>query len=280
MARALWKGAITFGLVTVPVGLYAAVDRRHDLTFRLLHARDASPIDYRRVCEQEGTEVPWEEIVRGYEYAKGQYVVLTDDDFEKARAPSTEAFEIRDFVPAGAVDARYFEHPYFLAPAGQAGVRGYALLRDALARSGRVGIGTIVLRQREHLAALAPVGRALVLTTMRFADEMRAPDELELPPAEARWDRREMDLALELIETLAADWQPETYRDTYREVLLQAIRQKVEGKEIEVPAPAGPPKGVDLVEALRESLRARRAPEAEPTRRGAVPKRRGRRRAA
>src|SRR5204862_205368 len=152
--RAMWKGAVTFGLVTLPVALHAATERKDELAFRLLHAKDESPVDYKRVCHEEGVEVPWSEIVKGYALAKDHYVVVTDEDFEKARVPATQTFEIRDFVTATAIDDFYFTQPYYVVPASTAAAKPYALLRDALEKSGRVGVGTIVLRQREHLAAL------------------------------------------------------------------------------------------------------------------------------
>jgi DNA end-binding protein Ku len=284
MPRAIWKGAISFALVTIPVGLYSAVARSRELSFRLLHAKDASPIDYRRFCEAEDVEVSWDDIVRGYEYEKGRYVVLTEKDFQRARVPASDTFEIRDFVPAQAIDAVYFDHPYHVAPSGRAAAKAYALLRDALERSQRVGVGTIVLRQREHLAALAPAGGSLALTTMRFAYELRSPETLHLPRAGAGYDKREMDLALRLVETLSGDWKPEKYKDTYRDVLMEAIEQKVAGKEISIPAPQRPPKVVDLMEALRASLdsRQRRPPARTAGRRSTSHRRaaRTRRRAA
>jgi DNA end-binding protein Ku len=270
MPRAIWKGAISFGLVTVPVGLFAATERAAEIRFRLLHATDTSPIDYKRVCEAEGVEVPWSQIVRGYEYEKGQYVVLTVKDLARARTEATQTFTIRDFVPAQAIEDLYFNEPYYLAPTGKAAGNAYALLRDALARAGRVGVGTIVLRQREHLAALEPVGRALVLTTLRFAHEIRSPDTLDLPPAARNGDKREMNLALQLIDTLASDWDPSRYHDTYREALLKAIEQKVKGEKISAPAPRKPARVVSLARALEQSLKTpRRALAKAPARRPA-----------
>jgi DNA end-binding protein Ku len=265
--RPFWKGAITFGLVTVPVSLYSAT-RSRDLSFRLLHAKDKSPIDYRRFCEAENVEVPWSDIVKGYEYEKGRFVVMTDDDFEKARVPASQAFEIRDFVPAAEIDFLYFEHPYYAEP-GRGGAKAYALLREALVETGRAGIGTIVLRQREHLAALRPSDNVLVLTTMRFADEITPPKSLDVPE-DGVGDKRQQALAVRLVESLAADWKPSSYRDQYREVLLTAIKQKLSGKPIRGPAPPKAPKVVDLMKALQESLRAK----------GAAPKRGKVRRAA
>jgi DNA end-binding protein Ku len=254
----MWKGAVTFGLVTVPVALHAATERKNELSFRLLHAKDESPIDYKRVCEAEDVEVPWREIVKGYPLAKGRYVVVTDEDFEKARVKATQTFEIRDFVPADAIDDLYFDHPYYLAPAGPAAAKPYALLRDALEKSGRVGVGTIVLRQREHLASVGPAGEALVLTTIRWAYEIRSTEGLGLPRQTASHDRRELDLALRLIETLAGDWNPRRYKDTYRDVLMDVIQRKAAGKEIRAAKVEQPAKVRSLMSALEASLRERR----------------------
>jgi DNA end-binding protein Ku len=274
MPRAIWKGAISFGLVTVPVGLYSATERAAELHFRLLHAKDESPIDYKRVCEAEGVEVPWPEIVKGYEHAKGQYVVMTDKDFAKARVEATQTFTIQDFVPAHAIDVRYFDEPYYLAPTGKPAAKAYALLREALAQADRVGIGSIVLRQREHLAALTPTNGALVLCTLRYAHEIRQPNTLDLPGRSA--DKRELTLARQLIDTLAHDWDPSRYRDSYRDVLLKVIEQKAKGEEISVPASRKPAKVVDLMDALKQSLKEpRRAPAKAAGRRRA-----GRKRAA
>ena len=257
MARPVWKGVISFGLVTIPVGLYSAIERKSELSFRLLHEKDGSPVDYRRFCQAEEVEVPWSEIVRGYEHEKGQFVVMADEDFAKARVPGTDTFEIRDFVPAGDIDPLYFDQPYYVAPAAKGGVKAYALLRDALRQTNRVGVGTIVLRQREHLAALHPLDDALVLSMLRYAHEIRPADTLDLPGEGAGYAKREIDLGVQLVESLAAAWKPDQYRDTYRDVLLEVIQKKVEGKDIEVPAPRKPAaRVVDLVKALEESLKS------------------------
>jgi len=239
MPRSIWKGAISFGLVSVPVGLYSATERAERIHFRLLHAKDESPIDYRRVCEAEGVEVPWSEIVKGYEVSKGEFVLMTDKDFARARPEATQTFAIRDFVPARAIDFLYFDTPYYLAPQGKAAAKSYALLR-------------------EHLAALEPVGEALVLTTLRFAHEIRPPASLDLPAVSHGRDKREMGLALQLIDTLATDWDPKRYRDTYHEELRKAIEAKLEGKEISVPAPRKPARVVSLATALEQSLKTPR----------------------
>ena len=257
----MWKGAITFGLVTVPVSLHSATERQAEIHFRLLHKKDASPIDYRRYCSEENVQVEWRDIVKGYEYDKGRFVVMTEADFDKARIPATQTIDIQDFVPASEIDFAHFDAPYWLEPE-RAGRKGYALLREALAESGRVAIGTLVLRQREHLVAIRPAGNALMLTTMRFANEIRPSEGLDVA-TDVKIDPREKKLAAQLIDTLAGPWQPDKYHDTYTETLKGAIEQKLEGKEIQV-APAGkPPKVVDLMEALQQSLKEGRRPPAK-----------------
>jgi DNA end-binding protein Ku len=254
MARALWKGSISFGLVTVPIGLVSAIEAREELAFNLLHKKDGSRIVQKRFCKEEDVEVPWSDVVKGYQHAKDQYVVVTDEDFEKARVPATQTFEIRRFVPATDVEDLYFETPYYLQPEGSGATKPYALLRDALAVSGKIGIGTIVLRQREHLAALEPAGEALVLTTMRFAHEIRSPKELDLPAIQKGWTDKEMKLARQLMETLSDEWDPQAFRDTYTDALRQVIEAKVEGKEIVAPETPKRPKVASLMDALQKSL--------------------------
>lgn len=253
MPRPVWKGAVTFGLVSVPVSLYSATKRQAEISFRLLHAKDKAPVEYKRFCTEDGEEVPWNQIVKGYEYEKGQFVVMTDEDFDKARTESTETLEIRDFVPLDQINLAHFESPYWLEPT-KAGRKAYVLLREALEESGRVGIGTFVMRQREHLAALRPAGKALMVTTLRFADEIRTADDLDIP-REEKLAQKELDLAKKLVDTLAEDWKPEEYKDTYHEALRAAIEQKLEGKEIEAPAPRKPARVVNLMKALEESLK-------------------------
>ena len=250
----MWKGSVTFGLVSVPVNLYPATRKQAELSFRMLHAKDKAPVQYKRVCSEEETEVPWNEIVKGYEYEKGQFVVMTDEDFEKARSENTENLEIRDFVPLEQINVAHFESPYWLEPT-KAGRKAYVLLREALEESGRVGIGTFVMRQREHLAALRPAGTALMVTTLRFPDEIRSAEDLDIPKDE-KLAKKEIDLAKKLVDTLAGDWKPEQYKDTYHETLRAAIEQKLEGKEIEAPPPKRPARVVNLMKALEESLKS------------------------
>jgi DNA end-binding protein Ku len=253
--RPMWKGALSFGLVSIPVGLYSATTRE-DLSFRLLHAKDKSPVSYKRFCVEENVEVPWSEIVKGYEYEKGEFVVMTEEDFRKAGVEATQTIDIRDFVPESDIDVVYFEQPYYLEPQ-KTGTKAYALLREALKRSGRIGVATVVLRQREHLAAVKVEGDVLMLLTMRFSHEIAPPAELTLPRGEAGLDKREIDLALQLVDTLAGSFAPDKYHDQYREALLKAIEQKVEGREIAVPTTARKPptKVVDLMQALEASLK-------------------------
>jgi DNA end-binding protein Ku len=269
MPRPIWKGAISFGLVTIPVNLYSAVERSETLSFHLLHKKDNSRIENKRFCKEDGVEVPWSEVVKGYEYAKGQYVVVTDEDFARARVPATQIVDVRAFVPASEVEDLYFDEPYYLAPNGRAAVKAYALIRDALRETGRLGVGTVVLRMREHLAAIEPAGNALVLSTMRFAHEIRSAKDLDLPKAAEGWTKKEMDLARQLIDTLASKWDPTQFRDTYTEVLRAVIEAKVEGKHIALPAGPRRPKVANLMKALQLSLKdggARKAP-AKATRR-------------
>jgi DNA end-binding protein Ku len=281
MARPLWKGSISFGLVTIPVGLLSAVEAREELAFNLLHDKDGSRITQKRFCKAEDVEVPWNHVVKGYQYSKDQYVVLTDEDFERARVPATQTFEIRRFVPGTDVEDLYFDHPYYVQPDGKSAGKPYALLRDALAEAGKVGIGTVVLRQREHLAALEPVGEALVLTTMRFAHEIRSPRGLDLPRLHTGWTDKEMKLARQLIETLGDTWDPKAFRDTYTEVLRQIIEAKAKGKAVATPELPKRPKVVNLMQALEQSLQRRSVTKVEG-RRAARPRRAraGRRKAA
>ena len=255
--RALWKGSISFGLVTVPISLVSATEPRETLVFNLLHRKDRSRIVEKRFCTKEDVEVPWKDIVKGYQYAKDQYVVVTDEDFARVRVPATQTFDIRRFVPAAEVEDLYFNYPYYVLPQAKSAVKAYALLRDALRATGKLAIGTIVLRQREHLAALEPVDTALVLTTMRYAHEIRRQKDLDLPAAGKGWTDSEMKLARQLVDTLSGEWQPSEYRDTYSDALRKMIRAKVEGKEpaaAEIPEPA---RVTDLMEALRQSLEKR-----------------------
>jgi DNA end-binding protein Ku len=253
MPRAMWKGAIAFGLVNIPVELFSAT-RDHRPKFRLLHAKDESPVHYERVCQSEGKPVGWEELVKGYEYEKGQFVVLTKDDFKTAALEKTKTVDILDFVDPDEVDERYFETPYYLQP-GKGADRAYALIREAIRDSGKIGIAKIILRDAQHLAALEAIGDALVLTMMRFADELADLGEFRLPKT---GDIRaaEMKMAKQLVESLSAKWEPEKYTDEYRDNLMRIIKGKLKGKtprlkERETPKQA---EVIDLMARLRASL--------------------------
>jgi DNA end-binding protein Ku len=258
MARAMWKGSIAFGLVNIPVELYSAV-RDHRPRFRLLHAKDESPVSYERVCQREGKPVAWEDLVKGYEFEKGQFVVLSKEDFKTAALEKTKTIDILDFVDPQEVDDRYYETPYYLQ-AGKGADRSYALLREAIRESGRIGIAKIILRDAQHLAAVEAIGDALVLTMMRFADELADLEDFKFPKAEGI-RKPEMNMALQLVESLAGTWEPEKYTDEYRDNLMKIIRAKVKGKEprLEARDVKQPADVINLMERLRASLEGKGA---------------------
>jgi DNA end-binding protein Ku len=253
MPRSLWKGSLAFGLVNIPIELHTAV-RDHRPHFRLLHARDRSPVKFERVCIRDGQPVAWEDLVKGYEYEKGRFVVMTKEDFKTAALEKTRTVDIVDFVKAEEIDDRFFETPYYLVPA-KAGARSYALLREAIRESKRVGIATFVLRDAQHLAAVEVIGDAIVLTTMRFADELVDIAGFEFPAAK-NVRPAELGMARALVNSLAAEWDPGKYTDQYRENLMRIIQGKAKGKEATLEPLAGPQKAevVDLMERLRRSL--------------------------
>ncbi len=253
MARALWKGTIAFGLVSIPVELHTAV-RDHRPRFRMLHARDHSPVRFQRVCVTDGKPVAWEDLVKGYEYEKGRFVVLTREDFQAAAVEKTKTVDIIDFVDANAIDDRYFETPYYLVP-GKGGDRAYALLREAIRASGRVGIARFILRDAQHLAAVEVIGDALVLSLMRFADELTDLETFNLPEA-GHIRPAELEMAKALVNSLAADWDPAKYNDQYRDNLLKIIKAKMKGKTIALESEQEPRQAevIDLMERLRQSL--------------------------
>jgi DNA end-binding protein Ku len=255
MPRAMWKGAIAFGLVNIPVELHTAV-RENRPRFRLLHARDQSPVSYERVCRKEGRPVAWEDLVKGYEFEKGRFVVLTKDDFKTAALEKTKAIDILDFVDPKEIDDRFFETPYYLTP-GKGSERAYALLREAIRKSGKVGIAKVILRDTQHLAAVEAIGEALVITMMRFATEMVDTSELTFPKqADARG--KELEMAMALIDSLSADWKPEKYTDEYRENLMRVIRAKIKGRKPKLKEEERPQEAevIDLMERLQRSLAA------------------------
>lgn len=270
MARALWTGSLSFGLVNIPIQIHTAV-RDTGPHFRMLRRKDKSRIQFQRVAETDGEVVAWEDIVKGYEYAKGQYVVLTPQDFEKAALEKDRVIDIQDFVEGDAVDDRYFDKPYYLMP-GKGGDKAYALLREAIKSSGRIGVAKFVLRSKQRLAAIEAIGDALVLSTMRFRDELARLEEYDFPDVKA--DKKQLQLAEKLIEQFAAEWDPDKYTDDYRENLMKVIEAKRAKTKPELEPEADPQsaKVVDLMERLRKSLGTKRAHTAKVAKAPASPK--------
>jgi DNA end-binding protein Ku len=255
MRRALWTGTLSFGLVSIPVEVHLAV-RENRPRFRLLHAKDQSPISFERVCQKEGKAVAWGDLVKGYEYEKGRFVVLTKDDLKSAALEKTRRIDILDFVTAESIDDRFFDKPYYLTP-GKGGDSAYALLREAIRESGRIGIAKFILRDVQHLAAVEVIDEAVVLSTLRFADELVDVRSLKFPKrAEIR--KKELDMATMLVENLAEEWAPERYQDDYRENLMRLIKARMKGKKVALVSDERerPANVVDLMERLRESLEA------------------------
>jgi DNA end-binding protein Ku len=273
MARSLWKGSISFGLVNIPIELHTAV-RDHRPKFRMLHAADKSPVKYERVCIRDGHPVAWEDLVKGYEYAKGHFVVLTKEDFKAAAVEKTRTIDIIDFVKADAIDDRFFETPYYLVPS-KGGERAYALLREAIRESDRIGIAKFILRDAQHLAAVEVIDNAIVLSVMRFADERADPKPLGFPAANGI-RKAELDMAKALVNSLAAEWDPEKYTDEYLDNLMRIIKGKAKGKKVTLEPSDTPRKGavVDLMERLRRSLDQAGAKSGASKPRGAKKKRR------
>jgi DNA end-binding protein Ku len=253
--RAIWKGSISFGLVNIPIALFPAT-RKDDVSFRQLRADDLSPIRYKRVAEADGEEVPWEKIVKGYEYEKGEFVVVTDKDFEKAMPEATQSIDIVEFVDLAEVDPMFFDKPYYLEPQ-KGGKKAYALLRDTLNETGKVGIARVVIKTRQHLSAVKPMGNALVLELMHFPDEVLEPAGLDIP-GEEKLGKKEMDMAKSLVETMSGKWKPSDFHDEYRDKLVKLIEEKVARGGKEVPGPKVKAKKatnvVDLVAVLQKSL--------------------------
>ncbi len=276
MPRAVWKGAISFGLVYIPVQMYSAA-HSNTLDLDFLDKRDFSPVGYQRINKRTGKVVDWGDIVKGYQYEKGQYVALSDEDFRKANVKATQTIEIQQFVEAGSIPSEFYETPYYLEPA-KGGAKVYALLREALKRTGRVAVATFVMRGRQHLAALYPSGKALVLNTLRFSEEIADSDKLELPAAGEKatgLNAKELAMAERLVEEMAGKWNPDAYGDTYRHDLMQRIEEKIRKRETHKLTPdektREPRKSaqvIDLMEVLRKSLKeggGRRAPAAAST---------------
>ena len=253
MPRAIWTGSLSFGLVNIPIEVHTAV-RDHRPHFRMLHATDRSPINFERVCQKDGKSVAWGDIVKGYEYEKGRFVVLEKEDFEAAALEKTRRIDVLDFVEADAIDDRYFDKPYYLT-AKKGGEVAYALLREAMNESGRIGIAKFIMRETQHLAAVEGIGDALVLSTLRFADELVDARSLSFPSGK-NLKKSELTLAKTLVDNLAAEWDPDKYKDDYQENLMRVIKAKMKGKEAKLVADERPRDSnvIDLMERLRESL--------------------------
>jgi DNA end-binding protein Ku len=267
MARAIWSGSISFGLLNVPVKLYSAVARRN-IALREIRESDSARIKHRRVAEGTDEEVPYEEIIKAYEITPGQYVPISKDEMSSMAPEKTRAIDVQDFVDLDEIDPIYFDSPYYLGPADGA-EKAYSLLAKAMEASGKVAIARFVFRNKEHLAAIRTSGGVLTLTTMRFADEVVPASELEevLPDKVPTVAKKEQEMAEQLIESLSTDFEPDAYRDEYREQLLGLIERKAEGKEIVASEEEAPPatKAPDLMAALEQSIAAVKEKGAEPS---------------
>lgn len=254
--RALWSGSISFGLVNIPVKLFSG-SQSNTLDLDLLRKSDLCSIKYLKVCKDDNKEVPPAEIVKGYEYTNGEYVVLTDQDFENANVEKTHLIDILDFVDEREIDSRYFEKPYYLEP-DKAGAKAYSLLREALKKSGKVGIASYVLRNRGAIGVIKPFDQLLVLNAIRYQEEIRGYDELNLPTSEKLRDQ-EIELALTLIQQLTAKFDPSKYRDTYKDDLQKIIEEKAQGiKAKPQKKKAEPSNVIDMMALLKESLKKQR----------------------
>lgn len=265
MPRAMWTGAISFGMVTVPVKLYSALNRK-SVRFHQLSGRTGVRIAQKRVDPQSGEEVPYEDVVKGFEIAPDRYVVIEPGELETLQPKKTKTIEIEDFVELSQIDPVFYDHPYYLAP-GPGGAKPYRLLLEAMRETGKVAIARVVIRSKEQLVAIRPMGEALGMATMIFADEILPAERLDeiSEAAEVKTTKRELDIAKQLVDSLAGEFEPARYSDTYREEVLALIERKAQGEEIavqpvleEVAAPAP-----DLMSALKASLDAVRAREAD-----------------
>jgi DNA end-binding protein Ku len=260
MPRSLWKGAVSFGLVTIPIKLYTATDEK-DVSFNMLHRKDGARIKLQRYCSEEEAPVENSEIVKGYELSPDNYVIMEDEDFDKVPIDTTRAIEITDFVPLEQIDPIYFQKTYYLEP-DKVGMKPFALLREVLKESKLVALAKVTLRQKEQLCTLRVYGDAIAMETMFYPDELRSASDLELP-GQINLGEKEMLMAKSLVDMLTGDFEPEKYHDNYREALIELIERKAEGQEIKRPAPVAG-KVTDLMEALRASVEAARARRDQP----------------
>jgi len=262
MPRALWTGSISFGLVNVPVRLYSAISE-HKLQFHFVHQKDDSPIGYQKICKKEDKPIPEKEIVKAFEYRKGKYVYMEDEDFEAARVEGYKTIDITDFVPYEQIDPIYFAHTYYVGPQDGA-EKVYSLLVKAMEDSELAGIAKFVMRDRQYLGALRVREGTITLEQLYFADEVRPVEEIK--PKRARVEKRELEMAQQLIDSFSGDWKPEQYKDTYRDALCEVIEAKRKGKEVHVAAEPEEEEPTDLMTALRASVQASRGGRRRPSR--------------
>ena len=251
--RSIWKGLISFGLVNIPVRMYSATEEK-TVRFHLLHGTDFGRLRTERLCTVDDQPVPWEEVVRGFEYEKNRYVAVTDEELEQLPVGTSHAIQILDFVDLAEIDPVYYKKTYYLEPDEGAG-RSYALLRQAMLQAGKVAIAKVTLREKEHLCAVRVFDEALVVEMLFYADEVRPARSLPaIPAADVELPERELEMAVQLVRSLAADFQPDRYRDEYREALLDLLRKKAEGEPIHLAPRVEAPRVTDLMEALRKSV--------------------------
>jgi DNA end-binding protein Ku len=283
--RAIWKGSISFGLVNIPIALFPAT-RSEEMKFRLLRASDLSPVNYKRVAEADGKEVPWEQIVKGYEHEKGKFVVLRDDDFKRVDIEATQTVDILHFVKLEEVNPIFFHKPYYMEPQ-RGGDKAYVLLRDALKASEKIAIAKVVIKTRQHLAAVKPQEKGLMLELMHFATELLDVDEFKTPSAQTI-GKKELEMATALIDSMSEEWKPEEYADEYREALEKVIDEKIEKGDRPLPkqtAKRKPTNVIDLVAVLQKSLaqsgeKPKGKGKAKPAKKRAKPAAKPRRKAA
>jgi len=255
--RSFWSGAVSFGLINIPVKLYTATDE-HSLDFSLLHKKDNSPVRYARVCKEEGKEIPFDEIVKGFEFQKGEFVIMEDEDFVRANVRKNKAIDIVAFSNETEIDSVYFEKPYYLEP-DKGAEKAYFLLREALKQSQKVAVAHFVLKAREHLAILKPIDNVIVLNQLRYHEEIRATKELNLPEVQPI-EKRELDMAISLIDQLTKTFAPAEHHDTYRKELAEVIAQKSKGKPVHAKGEEPQATDVkDLMDVLKASLEQERA---------------------
>jgi DNA end-binding protein Ku len=265
MARGLWKGAISFGLVNVPVELFSAQKRSSELDMTMLDKRDLSPVGYKRVNKASGKEVPWDEIVKGYEYEDDKYVVLTEEDFRRANPEAAKTVDIAAFVELESIAPQFFDTPYYLVP-GKRGEKAYALLRETLKKAGKAGVATVVIRTKQYLAALIAQDELLILNTLRYADELKEASEFKDKLKNGKVTSKELDMAMRLVEDMSDEWQPSKYKDSYRHDLMKRIEEKVKkGQTEEITEPEKerrPEKAevIDLMALLKKSVEKKPKP--------------------